>query len=408
MGTLKKFDEMKILIIGYKLPFPGKDGGEYALRNFVSGLLATDQCEIHYLTLGNDSVSKDNLPPELQKLSSFKVVKSDTAVSFWGIIQSFFSSRSYFISRFDRKEMHEEIKRILSQNAFDVIHLEHICLTHYIHTIRKNENTKITLRTQNIEYFRWKSILKLTKNPLKYFYLNLQAKKLERDEKYSWNRPDAIIALTNEDGDEIRKHLKKGIPVEVIPIGYDFQIPHEIPSKKMDGILRFYFIGSMDWIPNLQGVDWFLKELYPEIAKQENDIQFHFAGKNMPQRFKKMELKNVFFHGEVENASDFIRNKDILFVPLRSGGGMKIKIMEALANSKPVLAYFSALNGFDKKQPFLFPFLGSDELLDSMEKFREIYFTIPELGRTASDFAFQNFNNLILAKQTLKFYKSII
>ena len=93
----------------------------------------------------------------------------------------------------------------------------------------------------------------------------------------------------------------------------------------------------MNWMPNTEGIKWFLKNVWSKLHEREPDIQLNLAGRHTPKWMKKLKMKNVNVYGEVPDAKEFIKNNDIAIVPLLSGSGIRIKIIESLAMGKTVI-----------------------------------------------------------------------
>src|SRR5690606_38034720 len=108
-------------------------------------------------------------------------------------------------------------------------------------------------------------------------------------------------------------------------------------------------VASMDWMPNVESINWFLHEIWPLIYAKNPRTSLHLAGKKMPKEFLEMKRENVFVSAFVDDLYDYTRDKNILVVPLRSGSGIRIKIMEAMAAGKCIVATSKALEGIDAK-----------------------------------------------------------
>jgi glycosyltransferase involved in cell wall biosynthesis len=103
----------------------------------------------------------------------------------------------------------------------------------------------------------------------------------------------------------------------------------------------------MDWRPNIEGVDWFLETVWPAIQQLGSGITFHLAGKNIPKQFEIMCNDSFIMEGQVENAAEFISRQHVLIVPLLSGSGMRVKIIEAMALGKCIIATSIAAEGIN-------------------------------------------------------------
>jgi len=121
----------------------------------------------------------------------------------------------------------------------------------------------------------------------------------------------------------------------------------------MGDILKLSFIGSLDWMPNMEGVSWFLNKVWNVNQDKFSNVEFHIAGRNTPKSFLKKVEKNFIIHGEVPDAKEFILSCQVMIVPLFSGSGMRVKILEAMARGRVVITTSLGLEGInarDKKE----------------------------------------------------------
>jgi polysaccharide biosynthesis protein PslH len=160
-----------------------------------------------------------------------------------------------------------------------------------------------------------------------------------------------------------------------LPFGIGgIQIQHaEIESNTI------YHIGSMDWAPNLEGVEWFLKEVWKDLQKELPMVKLYLAGKKMPKHISSQSNQQTIVLGEVDDVNEFSATKEIMIVPLQSGAGIRVKIIEAMALGKPIIATSVAVEG-----------IGATDgkhiaMVNTPEEFKEkitYYLTHPEECRT--------------------------
>ena len=165
------------------------------------------------------------------------------------------------------------------------------------------------------------------------------------------------------------------------------------------------FIGSLDWMPNLEGLTWFLENVWQRVIKKHPNIALHIAGRNTPDEWLKKTIPNVTIHGEVEDAREFITAHPIMIVPLLSGSGMRVKILESMALSRVTITTTLGLEGIDAE--------ADTEVLiaDTAEDFvRQISFcmdnadALPQIGTQARAFIEEHFDNKKIAARLLEFY----
>ena len=217
--------------------------------------------------------------------------------------------------------------------------------TPYIQTVRAYSSTKIVLRSHNLEHIIWKRLANETHNPAKKIYLNLLSNQLKKYELNVINEVDGIACISVED-EKKYKSLDYQKPIICTPFGLN--INEYVPAeKKPQGKIKFFHLGAMDWKPNLEGVGWLVENVWPKIRKEIPNAELHLAGKNMPNWFLGEKFEGIVNHKEVENAIEFMNKMDIMLVPLFSAGGIRVKIIEGMALSKPIISTSIGAEGIE-------------------------------------------------------------
>jgi glycosyltransferase involved in cell wall biosynthesis len=326
---------VRILQITKKFPWPVKDGEVIGIINLTTGFAAQG----HQLTVLSLNTKKhyfppQNLPAGIKNTARFIAVDIDTAVNPFKAFLNLFTFRSYNIERFYSAAFQNKIAELLKQQQFDLILLEGIYLMRYIDTIRANTRAKVLLRPHNVEYIIWQRLCETETNPLKKLYLRLLAKRMKRFELENMNRADIIIPVSETDMNIFLRHGCK-LPYMAVPIGYAFDALPPIDEHEENAVA---FIGGMDWIPNREGIEWFVNKVWPIVIEQVPAARFYLAGRNFPAEIRNLNVKGVTIAGEVEDAKTFILSKSISIVPLFAGSGMRVKIIEAMALGRAIVS----------------------------------------------------------------------
>jgi glycosyltransferase involved in cell wall biosynthesis len=251
---------------------------------------------------------------------------------------------SYHVARFKSKAFEEKLIEILSNEKFDVIILETVYLSLYADIIRKYSAAKLILRAHNVEHTIWKRIAENASFGLKKLYLSILAKQLKTFEKSVISKYDSVWCISNQDAKWF-KDQNNSVFITEVPFGIDIQ---KIPQKATEFYLNNLFsLGSMDWYPNREGIVWFLDNVWSEIHQKYPNLLFKIAGRNTPEHWKQLNYEGVEIIGEVENAIDFLLENGVLIVPLWSGSGVRIKIIEAMAVGKVVITTTIGLDGIN-------------------------------------------------------------
>ncbi|NNF34315.1 MAG: glycosyltransferase family 4 protein [Saprospiraceae bacterium] len=354
-----------------KFPFPLRDGESIAIHNLSTALVG-EGCEVSLLAMNTTKhfVDLSKINDQCNHYHEIHTIDVDNRIKVLDAFLNLFTSESYHVSRFVSSEYQKKLSELLLQNRYDIIQLETMYLTPYVKTIRDLSNAKIVLRSHNIEHEIWDRITNNTGSILKKQYLNYLTGKLQKYELKNLNSYDSIITVSSRDL-EIFKNLGFKKPGISIPIGLRLD---EYPFNKGDlddsGVRKVCFIGAMDWIPNREGLLWFLKDVWSDLIGIFPFLELNIAGRNTDKDLMNIDIPNCIHHGEVESAISFISSHHIMIVPLLSGSGTRVKILESLALGVPVISTSIGYEGIalnDRKEV-----LKADTKEEFINAFKEI------------------------------------
>lgn len=343
---------MKVLQLYYKFPFPIYDGGAYSVYSATESILTAGiEVKILAMRMLKEPGDVHKLPSDFKENTDFEFVEVDNRLSIKGALASLLKGTSYFAIRFESEDFRRKLTEILLNESFDVIQLEHLYLCSYIGLIRQFSDARIVLRAQNIEHLVWKQYYKRLRNPLLKLYFYIEARKLRKYENAMLKLPDGIIALTDNDVEYFRRYSSQKAVVS-IPIGILSQrsAKYSNATDSTPGNL-IYHLGSMDWRPNVEGMKWFIRKVLPILIKGNSEIKIYIAGKKMGSWFFRRESKNLIVQGTVSDAGEYIADKSIMIVPLLSGSGIRVKILEGLKEGKVVVSTSIGAMGIECKEP---------------------------------------------------------
>lgn len=285
------------------------------------------------------------LPADFDHYQSIHSVPVDNRVKLAPALANLFSDESYHISRYLSSDFGRKLIQVLESQEFDWVQLETLYLAPYIPLIRKYSKAPIAMRAHNVEHEIWERLTQNTRSPLKRWYLNKLTKKLKAYEISQLGQYDLLLPITDRDARYFEALGYDGKSL-VLPIGLDLGKYQGDPSS-FKGPLSMAYIGSLDWMPNQEGLEWFLNKIWSALGARFPDVELHIAGRNTPGWLRRMNRKNVHVHGEVADAAAFINAHSVLVVPLLSGSGMRAKILEGMALGKVVLSTSLGLEGID-------------------------------------------------------------
>ena len=398
---------MNILQICNKSPYPPKEGGPIAMFNLASGLMMQNHSvDIITMNTFKFSVDVDTLPVDYRYKTNFTAVFVDTSIKYSEAFLNLFSSESYHIKRFESQEFRNTLIHILKNKNFDIVQLETIYVAPYIDIIRKYSKAKIVLRSHNIEHFIWQRYAQTISNPVKRKYVLYLTRKLTNYEMSVFGKVDGIAAITKVDADYI-KNAGFSTPVVTVPFGLDFNKCSFQPQK--NGMPSFFHLGSMDWMPNQEAIKWFLEKCMPQISNRFPETDIYLAGRNIPTWIYSYKFPNLHVVGEVEDAAKFMQSKTVMFVPLLSGSGVRVKIIEGMAFGKTVISTSIGAEGINYTDgENLFIANTPDEFT---EKFK-LCIDNPELcariGNNARKFIEKEHDIPVVTANLINFYLSLI
>lgn len=333
----------RILIINNRIPYPLNDGGNLAVHAMIEGyrregwtvaVLAMNTIRHH--------IPKSVLAGLYPDIHSFETVDVDNSIRPLPMLKNFlFTKQPHHIERFQSAAFAQKLKEVVGKFDPHVVQVESIYLTDYVDLIKNISDAKLVLRLHNIENHIWQRFA-LEKKNLQQFYFNNLSKRIRNFEHEAWRKYDLLLPITAKDASIVKRYVDEG-KIYIVPYGIDTSKVLRSTDGKWEG----YHIGAMDWVPNSEAIKWFLNKVWPHVHNLAPDFKFYFAGRNMPATFKHMNIPNVVCAGEVSDANAFIADKKILILPLRSGGGIRIKALEAMAAGKIVISTDQGMQGID-------------------------------------------------------------
>ncbi len=327
---------MRVLQLCHKPPYPEKDGGCLAINQMTTALL-DEGCEVTIISIATPKhpYNAKNFPKGYLKTTNFKAVFIDTRLNMVDAFSNLITQDTYHVSRFFSSDMDQEIDQLLTKEKFDVVLCESIFVAPYLPSIKRLSKAKIVLRSHNLEFSIWHRLAKSQPKGLKKAYLKILTKQLKDYEIKLLGEIDGLVAINS---DELKHYRRLGFTGKGITIPFGINPENYDPSNDSVEPNSVFHLGSMDWKPNEEGVDWFLSEVWPIVHAKNPKLTFYLAGRRMPKWLDVIDIKGVSIVGEVDDAKDFIQSKNIMIIPLMSGGGMRVKLIEGLALGKPVVS----------------------------------------------------------------------
>jgi polysaccharide biosynthesis protein PslH len=397
---------MKILLLCNKPPWPPKDGGSFATLCLIKGLSAHNAL-VTVLACNTIKHFADTseIPEEYRKNVEYHYIKIDTGINLVKlIINLIFSKEPYSTERFKCAEFEEALSNLLSDN-FDIIQIEGLALCHYLPFIRRKTTAKVVYRPHNIESNIWAQLTLEEKNTFLKSYFRILSGRINNAETAIINDFDGVAAISSTD---LSWFKDNGLSKPAIVT---------LPGVKTENLMgnsnvissTVFFIGALDWLPNINGLKWFVNEVWPLVLKAVPWATFSIAGRNASVKtMRSLKRENLFFYGEVPSSAEFIREKSIMVIPLFSGSGIRIRIIEGMSIGKSIVTTSCGAEGIvfeDKKNIFI---------ADTKENFADCIIEllknddlIKQTCENAIENVRKNYNILVSTENLLKFYSEL-
>lgn len=314
------------------------------MHGLTMGLLADGHAvKVLCITTPKHPLDVAALPQDYSERTGIEGIFTDTSLNIVDAFTDLVTADNYNISRFFSPDMDIRLIRLLSAERFDVVLLESLFMTPYIATIRRYTPAPIVLRSHNLEHVIQERIAHGERNVLKKPYRRFLARQLKEYEVAVLDRVDGVAAITPADAAHFQAYERKA-PIVTIPFGVD---PGAYAFDQPAGAPVFFHLGSMDWLPNEEGVRWLINEVWPLVIAHAPGAQLHLAGNKMPKDLLALERPGLTVEGRVPDADAYMAKRHVLVVPLFSAGGMRVKIIEAMAMGKCVISTPMGAEGID-------------------------------------------------------------
>ncbi len=325
---------MNILFITTKTPLPLNDG--HSLRSYNLLKCACNHHDVHLLSFvkyQEEYQHKEELLKLCQSVELVELEENNSNVAlFKSLLFSVLTGRAFVVHKYRSTKMAEAIQRLLSQVSFDIVHLDMLFLGVYANLFT---HYPILLDEHNVESDLVFRRLQSEKMVLKRIFYRIQYKRLYKFEKGICNNVQAIITCSEIDRKKIKLITKKQNIVSVVPNGVDTTFFNSEFDKKTNKN-QLVFVGGLNWFPNLDALKWFDFNIFPELLKKYKKCCLHVIGYSDYYDFKHKD--SFVIHGRVEDIRPIVAESVIFVVPLRIGGGTRLKILNAMSMGKLVIS----------------------------------------------------------------------
>lgn len=329
---------LHVAIVDEELPYPAVTGKRIRTLNLLRRL--ADKHDLTYLCHRNADPIEARRAEEFFRDHGIETVMVDRVVppksgpGFYArLAGNLLSPLPYSVATHASRALRRALRTHAELAPVDLWHCE---WTPYAASLRGLPGPKLVM-AHNVESQIWQRYFETEANALKRGYIGLQWRKFVRFERWAASEANLVVAVSDEDADRLRRDFGAR-NVAVVENGVDVQ--HFVPPATHGDPRQILFLGSLDWRPNLDAVALLLDRIFPAVREHEREARLVIVGRNPPEWLRRRgeTSPGVRVHANVADVRPFLAQSGVLAVPLRIGGGSRLKILEALASGLPVVS----------------------------------------------------------------------
>lgn len=412
---------MNILYICPRFPYPADQGDKVVIYSHLKFL--SKENKITLLSFIQDEKELENISYLSGYCAKIEVFKKRANLSVVNLITAMYKTDPFTVIRYYSPEMFKRSKALIESGGFDAVHVAFYYMGQYAvnKSISIPRKTAVILDTHNIEYLIYSRYAQLAKNPFVRLFIRLESLRIKRYELHMYKKFDRCIAFSELDRNNIAR-LSGASNVEVnpacieLPAGQDFQRgtgsaePAGTSPDTCEEADSMLFFGLLNTPANDDAVRFFYKKIFPLVKLKRPGAKFIIAGKN-PGRYITHLSKDpgVRLLGLVADIRGLLKRTALVIVPLRLGGGIRIKILESWAMRKAVVSTSIGAEGIDAQG-------GSDIIIadsasdfaDSVAALLNDYRKRIEIGQAAFKKASEYYRPERIIKNLEAVYKTVL
>jgi sugar transferase (PEP-CTERM/EpsH1 system associated) len=331
---------MRILVFTPALPFPLMWGFNIRVFNLVKRLAKQNQVSLLCYASGEDEApAREALGAICEAVFTVPKLERSTLQMRRQQATAAIGPRSFHLHRFFSARMQSRLSQILRDGRYDLIQVESSAMASF-----DFGRTPVVLDEHNLEYELLQRKSTVESSPLRRIFSALESRKVEKEEVSIWREVSGCL-LTSERERRLVNRTVGDLPTAVVPNGVDLEYFRPTASEvKPDSIV---FTGLMTYWPNADGVSYFIRDIFPAIRESRPDAVFTAVGWGLPDELRPLLGNGVVHTGRVDDVRPYLASASVAVVPLRTGSGTRLKILEALAMGKAVVSTSVGCEGLD-------------------------------------------------------------
>lgn len=337
---------MRILVITNRLPYPLDRGENLRIYHILRRI--AERHEVTMLTFSDptdeDPQALDHLRPLFHEIVTVPFTMGGAFANPLQLLQFLLRGIPIDLRLFYSEDMIRQIKRLTSQTEFDAVQIEHPILGQYLDYLPESLQSRTVLVAHDVDYKKGRRMAAVEKRFLRRMRVLLHSVMMTRWEPMQAGRFPCYVTVSDVDRQVLLASNPK-IRSEVVPNGVDAEALQPLPvihDKK-----SLAYVGSMSAPTNIDAVLWFAQEIFPKIRQQGEGVEFWIVGKDPAPEVIALAGDDIFVTGRVDDVQPYYEQTMLCVVPLRAGGGTRLKILEAMALGRPIVSTSVGCEGIE-------------------------------------------------------------
>lgn len=331
----------RITVLTSRLPFPPREGHQLRSWHLLDALASRH--EVHLLSF----LRADDLPDEpgpwrdrLASVETFRIPAEDSRVSLAAAVaRGTLGASPFLAAKYSVPRMRARLAEL--SRSSDLVHVDMLALMGNADVVPSH--VPLVMNAHNVEHRLLEARAGIEANPFARRFLAAQAPKLRAFEQAACRRCDAVLACSTDDAEALAS-LAPGTRLQVVPNGVDLDANRPSEQAPTGDLV---FVGQMGWFPNRDGVEWFLREVFPRIQALRPGTRFTLVGKAQGLDVPAELAPHVTLAGFVPDLRPYVHDAAVYVVPLRAGSGTRLKVLEAMALGKAIVTTHVGSEGIE-------------------------------------------------------------
>lgn len=323
----------RVLVVTSRLPFPPREGHQLRSWHLLEALASRHEVTLlSCLRDDDDLAGAEPLRDLLADLETFAIPGESSRFALASaLVRSALTRTPFVVAKYASPALRERLS--LRARAADLVHFDMLPLMAYADAVPAG--VRVVYNAHNVEYRLLRTRAAMDARPAVRAFLRGQQARVEAFERAACARADLILACSDDDAAALRT-LAPGTEAVVVPNGVDLDCNRPAVAAASENA-RLVFVGQMGWFPNRDGVDWFLRDVFPRVLAARPDAEFVLVGKPEGLEVPAAVADRVRLAGFVPDLRPDVHAAAVYVVPLRAGSGTRLKVLEAMALGKAIV-----------------------------------------------------------------------